>query len=240
MAVLNKSEIDGIKFFYRKGNSDLKTFEEVLRRKTYKKGNFDVQPGETWYDLGGNVGAFALYAISRGANVVIYEPDPNCCKMIEKNLFLNGYDATIINKALTAKDKGQRPLFSGRNNQSWRNSLEKKWSGVNSGRIVQCSVFDDEIPNNACVKMDIEGSEMKILETTEKVFSKLVYEWSFDIDPSLERFWSVINRQKKSYKLDFPISTTKYETRSVKTWQPSWFPACVNVFCQKQGKNSDA
>lgn len=240
MAVLRKGEIDGVGFYYRQGNSDLKTFEEVLKRKTYKKGEFDVEQGETWYDLGGNVGAFALYAISKGADVVIYEPDPNCCRMIEKNLSLNGFDATIKNKALTSNYEGQKPLFSGRNNQSWRNSLEKKWSGENKGRIVDCSIFDKEVPEDVCVKMDIEGSEMEILETTEKIFPKLVYEWSFDIDPSLERFWRMIDKHKNNYELDFPEKRTKYPCKSVNMWQSNWFPACVNVFCQKQRNISDA
>ena len=39
-------------------------------------------------DCGGNVGAFALLCLSKGAKVDIYEPDPFCCKMIEKNLKL--------------------------------------------------------------------------------------------------------------------------------------------------------
>ena len=40
--ILEKSEIDGIKFYYRPGFSDKKTFNEVIGQKTYlKKGNID-------------------------------------------------------------------------------------------------------------------------------------------------------------------------------------------------------
>ena len=40
---------------------------------------------------------------------------------------------------------------------------------------------------------------MLILENTNKVFKKLVYEWSFDIDDSLPRFWNIIEKQKNQY-----------------------------------------
>ena len=38
-----QSEIDGIKFLHREGFSDLKTFEEVIGRKTYLKKRYDYK-----------------------------------------------------------------------------------------------------------------------------------------------------------------------------------------------------
>ena len=83
---LSKSEIEGIFFHYREGFSDLKTFEEVIGRNVYEKKHFKINKGEKWMDCGGNVGAFALLALSKGATVDVYEPDPFNCKLIEKNL----------------------------------------------------------------------------------------------------------------------------------------------------------
>jgi hypothetical protein len=79
--------------------------------------------------------------------------------------------------------------------------------------------------------MDIEGAEMLILENTQKIFRKLVYEWSFDIDNSLPRFWSLIEKQQKQYN-DFKSvgNVGRFATRDYVTWQQSWFPACANVF----------
>ena len=79
--------------------------------------------------------------------------------------------------------------------------------------------------------MDIEGAEMLILENTNKVFKKLVYEWSFDIDGSLPRFWNIIEKQKNQYS-DFKDigNTGKFKTRDYDVWQKSWFPACANIF----------
>jgi|TARA_R110002051_G_scaffold50696_1_gene97820 FkbM family methyltransferase len=232
---LEQDEIKGIKFCHRKGFSDLKTFEEVIGRRTYLKRGMRILPGERWMDCGGNVGAFALLACSLGAEVVTYEPDPYSCEMIEKNLKLNGFRATVKQRALVPDDRDEVTLFIGNNNNVWRNSIVKKWNKM--GIKVPCARFDDESKGFHGCKMDIEGSEMPILEATEALFEKLVYEWSFDIDPSLTRLWKVIDRQKKDYRIEAAWSSIHYHDKSYERWQPEWFPACTNVFCYE--KNTD-
>lgn len=195
---LSKGEINGIKFYHREGFSDLKTFEEVLGNKVYLKKGMEIKANETWMDCGGNVGSFALLACSKGAKVTIYEPDPYNCEMIKKNLALNGFEAEIKQVALVHNDLKEAVLFIGNNNAVWRNSIVKKWN--NKGIKVPCVNFDEESKNFDCCKMDIEGAEMLILENTNKVFEKLVYEWSLDIDRNINRLRILIERQKKLYK----------------------------------------
>jgi FkbM family methyltransferase len=229
---LSKGEINGIKFYYREGMSDLKTFEEVIGNQVYLKKGMTINTGETWMDCGGNVGAFTLLACSKGANVTVYEPDPFNCEMIKKNLNLNGFEATIKQAALVHNDTKQIILFIGNNGNVWRNSIVKKWN--NKGIKVPCLNFEAEAKNIDCCKMDIEGAEMLILENTKKVFKKLVYEWSFDIDDSLPRFWNIIEKQQKKYKVSEIGNTAKFKSRDYDTWQKSWFPACTNVFCYEK------
>ena len=228
-----KEEINGIKFFHREGMSDLKTFKEVIGDKTYLKKGMTIQDGESWMDCGGNVGAFTLLACSFGANVTVYEPDPFNCEMIEKNLKLNGFKAEVKQYALVHNDVKNLILFIGNNGNVWRNSIVKKWN--NKGIKVPCINFDEEAKKFDCCKMDIEGAEMLILENTKKVFKKLVYEWSFDIDSSLPRFWNIIEKQKNQYSdLKDVGNTAKFKSRDYDTWQKSWFPACTNVFAFNQ------
>jgi FkbM family methyltransferase len=226
---LIKGEIKGIKFYHREGMSDLKTFEEVLGNEVYLKKTMTIENGETWMDCGGNVGAFTLLACSKGAKVTVYEPDPFNCEMIQKNLDLNGFKATIKQSALVHNDTKEIVLFIGNNGNVWRNSIVKKWN--NKGIKVPCVNFETEAKNFDCCKMDIEGAEMLILENTNKVFKKLVYEWSFDIDPSLTRFWKIIEKQNKQYSnLKDVGNTAKFKSRDYEVWQKTWFPACTNVF----------
>jgi FkbM family methyltransferase len=224
-----QSEINGIKFYYRENTSDLKTFEEVIGRDVYRKKGMTIQSGEKWIDCGGNVGAFTLLACSLGANVTVYEPDPNNCKMIERNLKLNNFEAEIVCAGLVHNDTKKANLYVGNNGNVWRNSMFKNWNG--KGLKVDCVNFDEVTEDGVCVKMDIEGAEMLILENTKRKFKKLVYEWSFDIDPSLSRFWNIINKQKQDYKINFEEHRTCYDDKREGLWQKSWFPACTNVFC---------
>lgn len=227
-----QDEIKGIKFYHRVGTSDLKTFQEVIGDDVYQKKGMKIESGEIWYDCGGNVGAFTLLACSKGAKVVVFEPDPNNCNMIEKNLKLNGFTAEIVMAALVHNNIKEASLFVGNNGNVWRNSLYKNWNG--KGLKVECINFDETFPNDICVKMDIEGAEMSILENTNRTFKKMVFEWSFDIDGNLIRFWDIIDKLKNKYNLSSIGNTAKYETRDYSEWQKSWFPACTNVFCFKK------
>jgi FkbM family methyltransferase len=224
--------IKGIKFFYRDSTSDLKTFEEVIGKDVYQKKGMKILAGETWIDCGGNVGAFTLLACSLGANVIVYEPDPYNCEMIKKNLKLNGFTAKIRQVALVHDNTKKANLYIGNNGNVWRNSLFKNWNG--KGLKVDCVNFDDEIKDGVCIKIDIEGAEMLILESTNRKFKKMVFEWSFDIDDSLERFWNIIEKLQKIYNVKDVGNTAKFKTRDYNVWQKSWFPACTNVFCYEK------
>ena len=228
---MNHKVFNGIKCFYRENTSDIKTFEEVIERNVYRKKGMTIEAGEHWYDLGGNVGAFTLLACSLGAKVTVFEPDPNNVKMINKNLKANGFEANVICAALVHNDVKQANLFVGNNGNVWRNSLIKNWNG--KGLKIDCVNFDDSIPNNACVKMDIEGSEMLILENTSRSFKKLVFEWSFDIDPSLNRFRKVVD--KISFTHSVQILDKRFYELPDDVVPDRFIVKATNVFCY--GKN---
>ena len=216
-----------IKAYSRTGTSDLKTLEEVIGRDIYQKRGHSIHPGQFWYDCGGNIGAFSLLALSKGAEVEIFEPDPFNCEMIEKNLKLNKMSATVNQVALVHNDIKEATLFCGKNGNFWRNSLLKNWCG--KGVKVRCVKFDDVLKENACVKMDIEGAEMPIIESTALIFDSLIFEWSFDIDPNLKRYWRCLEKLKSSYDVKADeLKSTIYDT-----WQKNWFPPCRNVFCKR-------
>lgn len=227
---LKTGRINGLRFVHRLGTSDLKTFEEVIGRNVYEKRGNRIEAGESWVDCGGNVGAFALLAKSKGAEVEIWEPDPFCCEMIEKNLKLNGFSAKINQAALVHQEDLEKvTLFVGKNQNFWRNSVVKNWQG--RGVKVPAVFFDDAMGDGVCVKMDIEGAEMPILEKTKRRFKKLVFEWSFDIDDRFERYWAVLDRLRESYK----VECSEYRDKGYTHYPKNWFPMCENVFCYEKG-----
>ena len=189
----------GLKILTREGTSDEKTFDEVIVRNVYEKRYFKIQANEHWIDLGGNVGAFAINALSKGATVDIYEPDPFNCKMIERNLKLNNFDANIYQVAVVANELKKMKMYVGNNNQVWRNSLYKDWG--NQSFNVDCIHYSEVFKNkDDCCKMDIEGAEMAILEAMDLFPKKMVFEWSFDIDGNIGRYKKVIDKINLNYQ----------------------------------------
>lgn len=194
---LEKHEHKGINFYARQGTSDKKTFDEVIVNNVYETKEFKILPEEHWIDLGGNVGAFTLQAISKGATIDVYEPDPFNCKMIEKNLKANNYDANIHQKAVVSTNDKYMTMYVGNDMQTWRNSLYKNWG--NQKFKVPCIHFDEVIKTDSNIKMDIEGAEMPILEQMENYPKKMVAEWSLDIDGNLNRYRRIVDKLKPVY-----------------------------------------
>jgi len=227
MPNIKRLEHKGVHFLARQGTSDEKTFDEVIVGNTYQKKGFKLKEGEHWIDLGGNVGAFALQAISKGCTVDIYEPDPFNCKMIEKNLKLNSYDANIHQKAVVAGELKKMTMYVGNNMQTWRNSLYKNWG--NQKFTVECVHFSEVIKPEHCVKMDIEGAEMDILEGMAVFPYKMVAEWSLDIDSSLNRYRAILDKLKAQYQ---EVYHNKGFYEMPDSHLPNHiFPACDNFYC---------
>ena len=225
-----QSEINRIKFYYRENTSDLKTFDEVIGRDVYRKKGMKIESGENWIDCGGNVGAFTLLACSLGANVTVYEPDPNNCKMIELNLKLNNFKAKIVCAALVHNQVKKANLYVGNNGNVWRNSMYKNWNG--KGIKIECVNFDEVTKDGDCVKIDIEGAEMPILESTNRKFKKLVFEWSFDIDGNLNRFRKCIDKLTNIY--DVHIQDKRFYELADDFVPKRFIVKATNIYCYEK------
>lgn len=221
-------EHKGILFDAREGTSDEKTFDEVIVRNVYEKRYFKIKEGEHWIDLGGNVGAFTLNAISKGSTVDVYEPDPYNCKMIERNLKLNNFDANIIQKAIVSNSKKRMTMYVGNNMQVWRNSLYKNWG--NQKFTIDCINYEEVFKDiNDCVKMDIEGAEMPILESMKTMPKKMVFEWSLDIDSSLSRYRNIVDKMLKEYNnVKYSNQFYNFPDEALPNYV---FPKCDNIYC---------
>lgn len=235
---------NGIKFLVREGTSDIKAFKEVIEKNDYQTKLFKIFEGEKWLDMGVNVGAFSVLALSKGSKVIGFEPDELCAKMAIKNVELNNLQQnyTLHKAGIVGNDKEKGVLhINSKNGNVWRNSLLKEWRGGQSVNVPLVN-YKDFIEPNICLKIDIEGSEFEILEDLVKrpelmkQIKKLVFEWSFDIDPSLPRFCNVIDELKKHFNLQTGISEKRYNEvfKKEPVWKDSWFPACMTIFCMRK------
>lgn len=224
--IMKSVEARGLKFHCRTGSSDEKAVQEVVMAKAYERRDFQIEAGERWLDLGGNVGAFSVLAASRGAHVVTFEPDPDNVKLIRSNLALNSLTADVRARAIVHDDRKAVTLNLWPKGQSWRNSIVRNKKGT-QGITVLCENFFKVVQHNDCVKMDIEGAEIALLEAWPRNFpvKKLVFEYSFDVDPSVARLRAIIANLKTSF------GHVRYSSQIDRIENWNFFPPATMVHC---------
>jgi len=222
----------------RPETTDIKVIDEVLVRDVYEKQklNFYIETGETWLDLGGNIGTFSLLALSHGCKVITYEPEPDNLNLLKLNLEHNFTDSTkwkIIPKAIGIKN-GLAELYLCKGDYNkYRHTLHSV-RGRKSIKVPLIS-FKEEMNKYkpTGVKIDIEGTEIDILENTTLSdwqswgTKKLVFEYSFDVDPYIPRFLEIINNLR-DYFNEVHYTKVKEDEEYY-----NHFPAATMVYCIK-------
>jgi len=194
---------DKVKAYYRPGTSDENALIEVINKKAYRRGSvdFDVEPGEHWLDLGANVGAFALYAKSKGATAECYEPMPDCFEILQKNV----PEFKLHNTAVTNLPDQELTFYAPRREKDkYRSTLLPR-----KGKYPQVTVFNVHASTLQRrkgkgfdgIKMDIEGSEFGLIDDgLLPKADKLVLEYHLTRDNSLPHLVQRVRKLRKLYK----------------------------------------
>jgi FkbM family methyltransferase len=220
---------------YRPDTTDVKVIEEVLKRGAYerKKINFGIEPMDVWLDCGANIGTFSLLCLSKKAKVIAFEPEPENFSILDKNIRLNDFqkNAKIFPYGIFLENKSL-PLYLCKGNYNkYRHTLfPKRGRSAIYIRVKSISEVLQKYPIN-CIKMDIEGAEIEILEHLKpsdyQKINKMVFEYSFDIDKSIPRFMKIINHLKTIFIL------VHYDKVNPNESEYNYFPASTLVFCKK-------
>jgi FkbM family methyltransferase len=201
-----------------------------------KKLEFYIEPGEAWLDLGGNIGTFSLLALSHGASVVVCEPEEDNLKLLRMNLEHNfpGQEESsyiILPVAVTTGHERHTDLYlcKGEYNK-YRHTIFPK-RGRHSVKVQQKNIRELLREYNFDgIKMDIEGAEIALLEELKPQdyngIKKMVFEYSFDIDPSIPRFLRIIDSLRKYFDV---VSYSKVNESEL---EYKHFPAATMVYCQ--------
>ena len=188
-------------FYIRPNTSDRQVIKEVIEQNAYRRKMFQVEAGETWLDLGANIGAFSLLALKQGASVKAYEPEPENADLLRKNLAFNHLSCEVMEQAVVA-DRESSPvlrLFLSTEYGKWGHSLYKPKR--KKSILVQTVQFNTLLPGVDAIKMDIEGAEIPILSSVETMQNvrKLVFEWHVDMMDSVPFFLQTIDRLRQFF-----------------------------------------
>jgi FkbM family methyltransferase len=182
--------------------TDYMVMDEICRKDTYKI-NAMVELGETWLDIGANIGVFSLRCAEIGATVHAYEPEKrNWLKLKETAQHFPEYIKVEKRCAVWDRHADQISLSLERNG-NWRHTIKRQIRGRLT-QAAECIDAGTDLPSEYDgIKMDCEGCEVDIfnrLVETGKLPRKLIMEYDGKYHPKLEQFNEFIEVLKATYR----------------------------------------
>jgi len=235
-----------LEFYVRRGTTDEKVVKEVVTRSVYEKRCLvrclSDTSAKVWLDLGANIGTFSVLAAKRGRRVYAFEPEGENFIMANANIALNG-----LQDRVTLYERGVAPptyphtevglhLCNGDKNK-YRHTTVTTYPGKKRRRVkkIYCSQLVDvfsKIPEHINgIKMDIEGSEIGILENLRVIpnsLKYLVFEYSFDFARSVGRFHAVISRLRAWFHVEHKKIVGDEKGNYI------FFPPACTVYCVRK------
>lgn len=235
-------DVKTLKIHYRPGTTDEKVIQEVLLDNVYqnrRNAQCAVERTDCWLDLGANIGTFSLLVRSLGARVVSVEPEPTNVALLKTNLAANfppRHQLVVAAGVAARRGTAQLYLANGAHNKYRHSMYMTKGRGTaltvpvrGLGDLLRTRV--DGVPVNA-VKLDIEGMEIPLLEAYADKFGphvrKVVFEYTFDADPSIPRFLEITKRLRRH----FDVVHHRYIDPKAKEYK--FFPPAVTVWCTRK------
>lgn len=147
----------------------------------------NLRAGDTFIDIGANVGYYALMAsilVGNKGVVIAFEPEKENFIRLMRNINLNKFaNITYINKAV-AREKGERVLNIHPLNEGGHsierleiNKEKEKLSHTHLKQRVQSVSLDEYVDrirlvNKACIiKIDVEGFELEVLRGMQNILA---------------------------------------------------------------------
>ena len=228
-------------FNYRTDTTDETVLKEILKKQAYrkKKIDFKIEEDDVWLDGGGHIGIFALYAAQNKAKkVYCYEPEDENFDLLLKNAELIESKTTTDIECVKAgiTQTTQTCNFTIAPN-TWRHSLLTHYKKKLPTKQIQCISIDEILKQHQdinCIKLDIEGSELEILKNDHDFsnIKKLVFEYSFTKDRSMENFFFCVNKLSKYFEVDVQKS---FHNQSYQGVKGLWGGFIDNIiFCKKK------
>jgi FkbM family methyltransferase len=145
-----------------------------------------MQPEETLWDIGANIGVYTLYALQKGLRVVAFEPFAGNYQTLLENVRLNGFKCDAFQVAISDGVGLDFLLLSGFEKGSSRHNIGQpqhdryRFETVGSQGIatttMDAAMMTLGAPNH--IKIDVDGLEQKIIaggaQTLKAVKSVLI------------------------------------------------------------------
>ncbi len=179
---------NGLRALPRRGSDDFYMF--YIPRETDLLPHLIMQKGETFVDVGANVGYYSLKLAkdysNDGVRIIAIEAHPENFKALNRNIELNSFTQIMtINKAVS-NHKGKAILYD---RVDTKNRIRSEFYSLSTGYIhdlnfvpsdggslqVECDTLDNILEEKKVdvMKIDIEGGEVSALEGAGEILRRL-------------------------------------------------------------------
>lgn len=125
----------------------------------------EIEPTDTVYDIGANVGYYTLLMSKLAKRVLSFEPLPRNLRYLRRHRLLNlAKNVKIIDRAVSS-DNGKTRFFLGENHAMghmytpWTDALKDEFIEVQQIRL-----DGSGLPAPDVMKIDVEGAELQVLK----------------------------------------------------------------------------
>lgn len=237
------TDAEEIELWVRTNTKDVNAFHEVFagfssgyELRTY---GFRLEDAPTWLDLGGHIGTFTCQALSRGCDVITFEPDLDNVELLKHNVkslpshmgagssapcsacVHHAAAVSSMHRKIGANKNGtmglllhpnpddtyRHTLMSHKNGRDLRNEIRRGsqlWQPSSRVPVFTLKEILQAYPQVTGVKIDIEGSEMELLEEMQESdwggVTHLVFEYSFEYDWRATRLHKLLKHLKTRFK----------------------------------------
>ena len=143
-----------------------------------------LRPGDVFVDVGANVGYFTVLAsrlVGESGRVVAVEPSPLANSVLRRNVSDNGGENVRVENVAVWDSSGEVVVFGASHRIVGGTTLDPAWAARWSldtqvavpAEPLSKLLSDDEVARAAVLKVDVEGSELQVLEGMEPLLPRL-------------------------------------------------------------------
>ena len=168
---------DGLKFYFEEEDRSFISFlitNDEYERETCEAIESILKPGDTFVDLGANIGFYTLIAsriVGENGKVFSFEPTPSTFQTLKKNIKENNFSNIVIaedNAVSNVSGVAHFKVTEGSEMNSVTNSNDESTISV---KKISLDKYFSNIDHNKIdlIKMDIEGQEYNALLGMKKI-----------------------------------------------------------------------